>query len=119
MKKKDKETHSKDEGSGPEAQFTALSFDYEEYAPYLEDSDLTEEQKREFLETLWNIMVSFVDLGFGIHPIQQASGQDWSIEDLKELDLGDVIYSDHQHSQSTTFKTADHGKNDRTKGKDS
>lgn len=118
-KKKDKETSGKDEGSGPEAQFTALIFDYEEYAPYLEDSDLTEEQKREFLETLWSIMVSFVDLGFGIHPVQQASGQDWSIEDLKELDLGDVVHSGHQHSKSTTFKAADHGQNDRTKGKDS
>ena len=54
----------------------ALSFDYEKYAPYLEDADLTEEQKREFLETLWSIMVSFVDLGFGIHPVQQVCGQE-------------------------------------------
>lgn len=102
MKKKDKETHSKDEGPGSESQFTALSFDYEEYAPYLEDSDLTEEQKREFLETLWNIMVSFVDLGFGIHPVQQAGGEEHPIENLQAMDLGNVVTSDYSSLKKFT-----------------
>jgi hypothetical protein len=53
-------------------QHKALSLDYELYETYLENADLTEEQKREFIETLWSIVVSFVDLGFGIHPLQQV-----------------------------------------------
>lgn len=52
-----------------------LSIDWELYADYLEESDLTDEQKREFIETLWNIVIAFVDLGFGIHPLQQACEQ--------------------------------------------
>ena len=102
-KKKDKETSAKEEGPGSEAQFTALSFDYEEYTPYLEDADLTEDQKREFLETLWNIMVSFVDLGFGIHPIQQAGGEEHPIENLQAMDAVDVVTSDY--SSREKFKS--------------
>lgn len=46
--------------------------DYDLYAHYLADADLSEEQKREFLEVLWNIICEFVSLGWGVHPIQQA-----------------------------------------------
>ncbi len=49
-----------------------ITLDVSLYESYLADSDLTGEQKREFLETLWSIIVGFVDLGFGIHPVQQA-----------------------------------------------
>ena len=49
-----------------------ITVDYEKYAHFLEDADLSEDQKREFLQTLWNIIVGFIDLGFGVHPAQQA-----------------------------------------------
>ncbi len=49
-----------------------LTIDCERYDQYLDDSDLTDAEKRQFLETLWSIIVSFVDLGFGVHPVQQA-----------------------------------------------
>ena len=50
----------------------AITVDYDLYARYLEDADLTEEQKREFLQALWTIICEFVALGFGVHPLQQA-----------------------------------------------
>lgn len=49
-----------------------IEVDYARYDQYLEGSDLTDAEKRQFLETLWSIIVSFVDLGFGVHPVQQA-----------------------------------------------
>ena len=49
-----------------------ITVDYDLYAHFLEDADLTEDQKREFLQALWNIIVEFVSLGFGVHPAQQA-----------------------------------------------
>ncbi len=49
-----------------------ITLDYALYESYLNDSDLSDEQKIEFIDTLWNIIVSFVDLGFGVHPSQQA-----------------------------------------------
>ncbi len=50
-----------------------LTIDWELYGKYLDESDLSDAEKREFLETLWSIVVSFVDLGFGVHPLQQVT----------------------------------------------
>ena len=51
----------------------ALTLDVALYQQYLDDADLSEAEKREFLETLWSVIVGFVDLGFGVHPLQQAA----------------------------------------------
>ena len=51
-----------------------LTIDWETYGKYLNESDLSDAEKREFLETIWAIVVSAVDLGFGVHPVQQAAG---------------------------------------------
>jgi len=51
-----------------------LTIDWELYGKYLEESDLSDVEKRAFLETLMAIVVSAVDLGFGVHPVQQAAG---------------------------------------------
>ena len=51
-----------------------LTIDWELYGKYLAESDLTDAEIRTFLETLLAIVVSAVDLGFGIHPVQQAAG---------------------------------------------
>lgn len=73
----------------------ALTIDYELYEQYLDDSDLSEAQKREFLETLWNIIVSFVDLGFGVHPLQQAASdkceQNQNLTDFFPLESGNMV----------------------------
>lgn len=53
----------------------SLRIDVEKYEHLLDDSDLSETQKREVLEALWAIIVAFVDLGFGVHPVQQACGE--------------------------------------------
>lgn len=50
----------------------SITLNVDLYAQYLEGTDLTEDQKREFLDTLWNIICEFVALGFNVHPVQQA-----------------------------------------------
>lgn len=52
-----------------------VTFDAARYEHFLEEMDLTDEQKRALLEALWSIIVGFVDLGFGVHPVQQSCGQ--------------------------------------------
>ena len=52
-----------------------ITVDYEKYAHLLDDPDLSEDQKREFLQAVWNIITNFVDLGFGVHPVQLACGE--------------------------------------------
>lgn len=50
----------------------ALQIDWEFYARFLEESDVSESEKQELLEALWSVVCTFVDLGFGIEPVQQA-----------------------------------------------
>lgn len=53
----------------------ALQFDAQEFAHFLDESDLTHDQKLEYIQTIWSIVLQFIDMGFGIHPLQQACGQ--------------------------------------------
>ena len=46
--------------------------DLREYLAHLDDTNLSEAQKIELLQTLWPIMSAFVDLAFGTDPVQQA-----------------------------------------------
>ncbi|MEO0411733.1 MAG: hypothetical protein AAF221_07855 [Pseudomonadota bacterium] len=75
-----------------------ITVDYERYAHFLENSDLTEEQKQEFLQAIWNIVVEFVSLGFGVHPLQQAKegcGQVENFSPKPPFTAPDAVYLDH------------------------
>ncbi|MCP3054962.1 hypothetical protein [Aurantimonas marianensis] len=61
-----------EDNSVSNAKALRLSVDWQLYADALDQSDLTDDEKREFIETLWYIVVSFVDLGFGIDSVSYA-----------------------------------------------
>jgi hypothetical protein len=73
-----------------------LTVDVERYQALLDGSGLSDEQKEEFLQALWSIVVSFVEHGFGVHPLQEICGQD---------DLGDT----HEPAQSRDLIDSLHG----------
>lgn len=50
----------------------SVGFDYERYAYLLNDTGLSDEDKQDILSALWAIITEFVQMGFGIHPIQEA-----------------------------------------------
>ena len=52
-----------------------LEIDLDHYQSYLDDPDLTADQKTEIVTALWTIIPAFVELGFGVHPAQQACGK--------------------------------------------
>ena len=62
-------------GSPSDTSRPSLSIDWEFYATMLEDSDMPLEQQKELIETLWSIVVAFVDLGFDLSPVQQICGE--------------------------------------------
>ena len=64
------------EENPPADTWIPLTLDIDLYLSLLDDEDIPDDQKREFIETLWSIMVSFVDLGFQIHPVLQSCGKD-------------------------------------------
>lgn len=55
-----------------------ITVDVDQYQEYLDGSDLTDEQKTQFLQALWNVIQSFVELGYGVHPLQEVCGKEES-----------------------------------------
>lgn len=85
----DKEpTQSMDESRPP-----ALTIDWALYETYLEDSDLSEEDKRAFIEALWSIMVRFVDMGFRLSPVQEICGEISPLDALTGKAASDMVRS--------------------------
>ena len=83
------------------ATYPALEIDYALYERLLAESDWSDEQKREFIETLWSIVVQFVDLGFGIHPLQQVGAPVDIPEEFLPPDLADVIELDESSNEQS------------------
>lgn len=91
-----------------------LEVDLEKYQAYLDDAALSDEHKQEFLEALWSIVVSFVDLGFGVHPMQEVAGYVGSDEEVcgklsAELDQTGEPDSDGKNSRSNNEKNEPSG----------
>ena len=53
----------------------SIHLNWQDWLPYLEDSGASEEDKRQLIETLWDIMLGFVDLGWDIAESAETSGQ--------------------------------------------
>lgn len=87
---------------GPPAGSVGLSIDWERYGAYLEESDLSDEEKIEFIKTLWSIMVSFVDLGFRISPLDQVCEQNGEIRDFITDQHAEMVECPDQSQQEPT-----------------
>lgn len=77
----------------PAAETFAIQFDAAEFVHFLEDADLSSAQKIEYVRMIWDIVLQFVDLGFGLHPIQQACGQFDEAQILCGEESADALHS--------------------------
>lgn len=70
----------------------ALTLDLEAYLGQLDDWDITQAEKEEWLLALWTILVGFAEMGLGIHPVQRVL----SAREGEECDTGpaDMVGSD-------------------------
>ena len=55
--------------SKPQHATGVLAFEADKYLEYVEEFEMTEAQRTEFLRTLWDIMATFVRLGFGVDSV--------------------------------------------------
>ncbi|MEM7427862.1 MAG: hypothetical protein AAF441_17345 [Pseudomonadota bacterium] len=74
-----------------------LIFNWEDWLPYLEEIEGTEAQKRELLETLWQIVSVFADIGWEIGADVDKSSESMDLSaELKRA----VLYSkEHQQEE--------------------
>ncbi len=93
----------------------ALGVDLSCYLPLLEDDAISDADKQALLESLWSIIVSFVQLGWGVHPIQHmrdaenvrkiTCGKPEKDADAPRIAAASMVKSEHQ-SLIETFRNA-------------
>ena len=83
-----------------------LEFDLALFVHHLESWDGSDEEKAEYLELVWQIVVQFVDLGFGIHPLsaaaQQTCGQLPQSPPSRDRQAPDVVNWRNQNNREAT-----------------
>ncbi|MDB6181706.1 hypothetical protein [Paracoccus fistulariae] len=104
----DRETGTVTSGEFNVAAKPRIEIDLEKYQAYFDGSGLTPTQKEDFLRALWSVITAFVDLGFGVHPIQQACGQVENSPDLALQADSDGV-SSPDTDLTTTFNDATDG----------
>lgn len=72
-----------------------LKVDIERYQSYLDETDMMPAQKEEFLQAMWLIMMSFVELGFEVHPLQEVCGKDDQSDTQSALGAPDGLQSSY------------------------
>jgi len=75
----------------------SLHLNWEDWLPYFEDADLTVTEKREMIETLWSIVIAFVDLGWDISDAPQKTGG--QVLDLRAALTAAVVNSKEQEKE--------------------
>lgn len=50
-----------------------LRFDWQDWLLYFENENIPDDQKRALIETIWSIVIGFVDLGWSIAPTPESS----------------------------------------------
>lgn len=53
----------------------SVEFDLAEFLHHLAEIDMPEEDKLQVLGTVRDVLTTWIDVGFGVHSIQQACGQ--------------------------------------------
>lgn len=87
-----------------------VEIDLQAFVPMLNDVEASDEQKLDLLSELWTIMVMFAEMGFGLHPAQQAvaaseaCGKLPNTNDPSPESGKDVVHS--SHSEKPAFERA-------------
>ncbi|WP_299639278.1 hypothetical protein [uncultured Ruegeria sp.] len=86
-----------------------LEVDVDKYEECLDKTDLSDQEKSEFLSALWTVLLAFVDLGYGIHPTQSATDEviNLVVEFADRKSLRQVAAECHQCSVSKTKNAHD------------
>ena len=102
-------THAPPKRGMPPSDFSAPTLDVNRYLPLASDLGIDEEAKREFLQTLWNILVTVVELDLNIDPIQMLFSENTEIP--SETGSDDVEFPSEPTRKSIDVAAAFKGQN--------
>jgi len=72
-----------------------MPVDLNQFLPYVEHCDLSEEQKLALLEDLWSIMSSFADEAWGLCPTQHFANDNEAFSGIKPLNTVEYLHADN------------------------
>lgn len=94
----DNRIHETVERAATSSQLKSLQVDVERYQAYLDDSEMTDKERSQVIEALWVIVSCFVELGFQVHPTQQACGKVKNALDVAGNSDSTEVQSRHSES---------------------
>lgn len=94
----DNRIHEAVERAAISGQLKCLQVDVERYQAYLDDPEMTDEERRQVIEALWVIVSCFVELGFQVHPSQQVCGKVENALDIAGNSDSTEVQSKHRNS---------------------
>lgn len=77
-------------------------FDAEEFREFIDKIDATEEQKIEYLQLLWKIAITFVDISFGVDSTQRVVPTGIEIDSPQESRLLQIDDYPQQFKRAAT-----------------
>ena len=90
-----------------------LSLDTALFQHHLDRSGMSEAEMTEYLQMLWSFIVQFVDLGYGIHPVQQSCGKLPQGTAPSAFASGDMVQLEDHQVTETFNASADECKDQR------
>jgi hypothetical protein len=87
-----------------------LTIDVAKYEEYMRDSGMDAGQREDFLRSIWMVVVTFVELGFGVHPLQEVCGKDDKSGDQRPKDAFDRVTSKTLPNHETKNRTGPEGR---------
>jgi hypothetical protein len=83
-----------------------LQLEPDKYREYLDEFDMSIEQQNELLETLFNIMRTFVEIGFDLDSVQLFSNDKNGISSPDSVNVLTMKDSKHSFNQAVTNNPA-------------
>jgi len=84
----------------------SLSVDVDYYQAVIDDPEVSDARKRELIEIIGAIVVNFIDIGFGVHPVQLAH-KEGQQQELAQLDEKQTPPLQHEFKKENASERSD------------
>lgn len=85
--------------------YPALGMDLMIFAHHLDGTDLSAQQKQEYLQMFWQVACCFADLGHGLGPLSLACGKEAQDTENMTLLISDLLCSQNTDPSKTEEPT--------------
>lgn len=81
---------------------SSIGIDLDYYQAAIDDPEVSDAKKLELIEIIGALVINFIDIGFGVHPVQLAQKQE-----LRRLNVKQTPSLQHEFKQENHPKRSD------------